>query len=681
MKDRKKANYPPPLKSIRFKVILLLLFCIILALGTSYFIIIPDAKEELIMSFENNMMDLSDSNSALIDKSIEAVNETMTTLSHSQDIYTYLTLGGRPYKAQEMIDTYLKDNESFSSISIYDGLGKVILSSQEELVGGDGTSLAYVTEILEKGGTAQSDIILEDVSTPSIICATPLLSTSDDPIGVICVTVPVEYITGLLTQSKVKGMESSYAFLVGKEGTVIYHPDFSYIGSPVKSRVITQVVDQIKGGEATKTTVTRSEEEGIDKYMSYSVSDLNSWIAVIVANQDEMEEPINQIVNRALIAITFTLLVLILLGYLVSFTITKPISSLTKVIKQTAQLDFRSDKESEKLCKRTDETGEMGRAILSMRKNIKEIIEKINLASEKISESAIELNQISNAVNECTTDNSATSEQLAAGMQETSATTDFIHQNIEYIEKRTNEINSKALNSMSIAGEILERAVSLKETTLAASGKTESTYSEVKEEAAQALEKSKAVAKINVLTNTIMEIADQTGLLSLNASIEAARAGEAGKGFAVVANEIGHLADQSSQTVSEITAIIDEVTVAVSNIDFCLQKTLGLIEEHVLPDYKEFVSVSNQYNKDSDTIYLTMDEIQKAIDDLSRVTTEMAASISGINSTINESAGGVSDIAERTTTIVELTMKTYHKVQDNASNAKDLKDIVNRFEL
>ena len=69
-----------------------------------------------------------------------------------------------------------------------------------------------------------------------------------------------------------------------------------------------------------------------------------------------------------------------------------------------------------------------------------------------------------------------------------------------------------------------------------------------------------SVNKISKAATLISEIADQTNLLSLNASIEAARAGEAGRGFAVVAEEIGSLATQSADTAHEINDIIGELT-------------------------------------------------------------------------------------------------------------------------
>ncbi|MEG0440668.1 MAG: methyl-accepting chemotaxis protein, partial [Solibacillus sp.] len=76
----------------------------------------------------------------------------------------------------------------------------------------------------------------------------------------------------------------------------------------------------------------------------------------------------------------------------------------------------------------------------------------------------------------------------------------------------------------------------------------------------EAMENSKVVTQINVLSESIMQISSQTNLLALNAAIEAARAGEAGRGFAVVADEIRKLAEESKNTVIEIQGITEKVT-------------------------------------------------------------------------------------------------------------------------
>ena len=100
-------------------------------------------------------------------------------------------------------------------------------------------------------------------------------------------------------------------------------------------------------------------------------------------------------------------------------------------------------------------------------------------------------------------------------------------------------------------------------------------YANTKEEIEEAIQSSKEVEKINILSNSILEISEQTGLLSLNAAIEAARAGESGRGFAVVAEEIGKLAENSNETVEEIQTVTENITKAVSKL---IKNTTKLID-------------------------------------------------------------------------------------------------------
>ena len=82
----------------------------------------------------------------------------------------------------------------------------------------------------------------------------------------------------------------------------------------------------------------------------------------------------------------------------------------------------------------------------------------------------------------------------------------------------------------------------------------------------QKIEKSKAVEEVRELTKNIINIAEETNLLALNASIEAAKAGDAGRGFVVVADEIGKLAMNSAQAATEIQKVTAEVIQTVDEL-------------------------------------------------------------------------------------------------------------------
>ena len=344
-------------------------------------------------------------------------------------------------------------------------------------------------------------------------------------------------------------------------------------------------------------------------------------------------------------------------------------------------MDFRHNPHSAKLRARKDETGAMARSVHLMRNNLREMIADIDAASVQITENVDGLQEITQTVDHMCSDNSATSEQLAAGMEETAATTVTINENINVIKEGADDINNMAAEGAKMSKEVMERAGNLRDRTVAASAKTMDIYNNVKVKADEAIEGSKAVEKINELTGTIMEISSQTSLLALNASIEAARAGEAGRGFAVVATEIGGLADQTSKAIKDIGTIVEAVNAAVSNMADCLEEMTGFLEDTVLTEYKEFEQVSEQYEEDADSFKVSMDGVRDAMGGLANSIEAIAQALSGINATVGESSVGVSDIAEKTSNMVEKTGTTHDMVAECYACVENLRGVINRFVL
>lgn len=479
---------------------------------------------------------------------------------------------------------------------------------------------------------------------------------------------------------EMKGIESSYAYLVDENGTMLYHPTAEKIGQPVENEVVKNLVSQLQAGSRPEDAVVTYNFNGAVKYAAYALTSDNK-IVVVTADQEEVVEPVNSMLRKLVGSALAGMVICIAIGCIVGRLICKPIQQLTVIIGDTSRLDFRSNPNSNKLCRRKDETGEMAREVRMMRKNLREMIGNINTASSQITSNVDGLQEITSTVDQMCSDNSATSQELAAGMEETAATTLTISENIGLIKEGAEDINSMASEGTKTSEEVMERAQNMREKTVAASSRTMDMYSTVKVKAERAIEGSKAVEKINELTNTIMEISSQTSLLALNASIEAARAGEAGKGFAVVATEIGSLAEQTSKAIADISEIVKEVNAAVSNMSDCLGETTDFLENTVVGDYKEFEQVSEQYKEDADVFRTSMENVKSSMEQLAVSIESIASALGGINETVGESSQGVTDIAEKTSDMVEKTGTTHNMVSECYSCVENLKDIVDKFIL
>ena len=270
-------------------------------------------------------------------------------------------------------------------------------------------------------------------------------------------------------------------------------------------------------------------------------------------------------------------------------------------------------------------------------------VETVDLMSEN---SASGAKTISVAVSEVTLGNQSLAQHVERVSGETLAIEkgiDEINQNVQALVTNATGIKQVNMDAASYMDKVME-----------SSGKSVDVVAQIN---VQIEETNKAVSKIDQAVAMITSIANQTNLLSLNASIEAARAGEAGRGFAVVADEIRELADQSKNSAEEIQNIINHVkeqsekTVRLSSL---VAETIA--EEQVLvkdaqdkfDDLSEGVEASvvaiSSIHEKTAALNGATERIVSVVSDLSALSEENAASSEEMNASVEDITEGVEEI-------------------------------------
>ncbi len=488
-------------------------------------------------------------------------------------------------------------------------------------------------------------------------------------------------IASVIGDVKLESYDSSYSYVVDDEGIMLYHPTAEKIGQPVENEAVKSIVAQLAQGVVPEPKVIEYEFKGSKKYAGSYVQPNTHNIYIITVDEDDIFAPITATIIKSIIFVIIGLVVVGILMYILIKHQLKPIGILTTILDNSSRLDFRHSENADKVIYRRDEIGQLGRAIGTLRKSIKSVVSDIDVAAVQLEANALKLRDMTIKMNDDSADNSATSEELAAGMQETSATTETINGSVGIVVDNATQINELSEQGTMNAVEIKNKADGIKADVQNSLNNARILFEDVKKQSDDAIEQSKAVDKINELTETIRSIAGQTNLLALNASIEAARAGEAGRGFAVVAEEIGHLATQSSDTVSGINDIVEEVHKSVDNMSRCLSRALEYIDKNAMADYAKFDEIAEGYSEDATNFEVNMSSIHDAVASLASSIGNVSDSISGINSTIGESARGVTDIAQKTTDIVTLTSSTEEIVDETVQCSTHMKEIVDRFQM
>ena len=325
----------------------------------------------------------------------------------------------------------------------------------------------------------------------------------------------------------------------------------------------------------------------------------------------------------------------------------------------------------EKALKRKDEIGNINRAVGDLKRELLKIITSIKEQSDELRQSSDRLNDGAKGSSEHIVQVERAVEEIAQGAgnqaEETQSATENVIVMGNMIEETTNAINDMNENAQQIK-KLGQTAISSLDDLQKINQRTKDSIDVIYE---QTNTTNVSAQKIKEATALITDIAEETNLLSLNASIEAARAGEQGRGFAVVAGQIQKLAEQSNESARQIEEIITSL----------LSDSAKAVE--TMNEVKEIMVQQNENVKKTDEqVNQVLDQVDQSIKAIERVA-EKTERINEARVSVTDTVQNLTAVAEENAASTEESAASVNQVseiiQGMAEDANNLNDIAEKL--
>ncbi len=680
--------------SLFLKFLVVAMICIIVPLAISGIYSVTSLTNSLESAAEDSLNSTTSDNKNYIDLAFKDQINLATSISNESETVDYFKTFAKTNQPNGVILNRISNNletKLKNSNGLYENMFFLVsASSQNDLVVADGIGgksvgqkfpSSYWTQPMKKAlkpiiGSAGTSPI---TGKPNIIIESPIMdNTNKQLLALYSSSIDLNTLSKNIVNAN--SNDNIKTFLINSSGLVVASKDPSQILKLNLSKGKGDVPIFYNSLKANKSGIGYFTINGVRNIASYTKSDTTNLYIVSFMPVSQYMSKTNSVRNGILIVIIVSLIISSLLILLFSLSITKPLKIAVAYIKNMASGDF-SKEIPEKAMKIRDETGDLMTSLNTMQKSIRNIFETIAKQSEKIDDSVATTNTNMKDLGDEIEDISSTTEELSAGMEETAASSDEMNTSSKKLEKVVTTISEKAQEGAETSSKISKRALKLKEDAITSKKATEDIRDNLNSNLKQSIEQSKAVNRINELTESIFEISSQTNLLALNAAIEAARAGEAGKGFAVVAEEVRQLAENSTNITSEIQEITKIVVSSVDNLKSNSQDALDFIDSTVIADYTNMVETGEQYYKDADYFENLVNDFSSKAQEVSSSLHIMINVIDQISTANNEMATGTVNIANKTS-IISQTANDVTTVAGNTKEiSEELKTIVSKFKI
>lgn len=581
----------------------------ILLVGILYFI-----SKNIIKEYSENLLRSSIDNQT---NQIEAwLNENLSAFGAVKQAIEQTNPGQQ--ELQAILDSYYGFHDNYpDGLYIADADGRLMTASASEKQETDPTQSVWYREGLTRWNMGLTNAYT-NAEGSKVISASGILDDQSGTIKVISADLTLERIS-IIVNSYIE-MEQARAFLVSAtDGTILAHHENDLISTKLgdsDNAFMRSVWQKVEGQDFEMCEI----DSNMTAFSQVSGTD---WVLVSYIPTKVIYADIDSVRNMMLVIGLLSIILLAVLVERVVHMVIRPVKELIKVITAMTNGDFTVQVKAGS----NDEIGVMGGYVEQFIRTMRKMIASIHGVSDKLSTQAGNSDKISREMYDASRHQgqsmrelNTTVEQLSLSVGEIAEHATTLAMVVSDTKDDGEQVGGKMQETVTVSRqgkEDLQRVSSAMETINISMQKLQQSIDEV----------GKASVEITNITEIIGNIADQTSLLSLNASIEAARAGEAGRGFAVVATEIGQLANTSADAVRNIEGLVSQIN--------------SLVGDTVKQTNESVKNIDNSSSLVEDTLR-TFDAIFNNIDQVSALVREMIQKVEKVD----EVATNVAAISE-----------------------------------